>query len=119
MKLKSCLFFIVFHIAFSACSQSSPKVESSGSSIKAHGVRIEIAKAEGRIEIRGDELLIEDGGERMLLTGNTSLKMQGDSVLEARASRITLFEKEPKIMLTGGVEARFGARAKESGDAAR
>lgn len=100
-----CLF--IAEISAAACTQPRAAEGADRAEIQAHGVKVEIANPDGRIELTGDELSMEDAGAVIRLSGNTAVRMEGKSALEARSADIRLEKKGSKIELTGDVRARF------------
>ncbi|MCP4674452.1 MAG: hypothetical protein GY854_02830 [Deltaproteobacteria bacterium] len=99
-----------------ACEQNHKSAVNVVPGLTARGVIIELARSDGGIRTRGENLSIRQGGAWMQLEGDASVTVGGNGAIEARADHITVNREEEKIELAGNVHARFRIPAMKGSD---
>ncbi len=103
-------------LACVACKKNPTSAVEGTPGLTARGVEIELARSDGGIRARGENLTIRQGGALMQLEGDASVTVGVNDAISARADRITVNREAEKTELAGNVRAHFKIPAAKGSD---
>jgi len=92
---------------FTACAPTDePTSALAAGGARAEGVRLEVAlPGGGQMVVRGEQLIFDDGGAGMTISGNAQVKVDREQPLEVRADVVRVRSDGSLLELDGDVRA--------------